>query len=137
MIDLSKIVKVTLVKTIGLYGQWTDSFLSNLTDYANINKSVKYISISGVSNGINAITINGIAVPFQKGGVHQHVPFGCYVPSNFAGPGTAYYWTLPKKSLSEYGIAPASQYKVNISLGYDEYGCRSGTNFTVYFYFND
>lgn len=137
MTNLSKIVKVTLVKTIGLYGQWTDSFLSNLTDYANINKSVKYISISGVSNGINAITINGIAVPFQKGGVHQHVPFGCFVPSNFAGPGTAYYWTLPKKSLSEYGIAPASQYKVNISLGYDEYGCRSGTNFTVYFYFND
>lgn len=137
MTNLSKIVKVTLVKTIGLYGQWTDSFLSNLTDYANINKSVKYISISGVSNGINAITINGIAVPFQKGGVHQHVPFGCFVPSNFAGPGTAYYWTLPKKSLSEYGIAPASQYKVNISLGYDEYGCRSGTDFTVYFYFND
>lgn len=137
MIDLSKIVKVTLVKTIVLGGNWNDNFASNSTDSVNLNKSVKYISISGMSNGVTAITINGIAVPFQKGGVQEHVPFGCYVPSNFAGPGTRYYWSLPKKSLSEYGIAPASQYKVNITYGYDEYGCRSYSSFTVYFYFND
>ena len=108
--------------------------VTNTTNKARINKSVKYISISGNANGARAV-INAIQVPLERTGVVLELPMGCLVPSNLYGPGINYSWSLPKKSLSEYGISSAEQYDVLIYHDLDKYGCRSVLNFKVYFHF--